>query len=86
MITFAIIGKTNVGKTTLFYATTLLEEKISNFPFTAMELNQGLNDAPKGCGQDYDPETVTGQVLIELLLTTAFRLSTDTRCTEQTSR
>jgi len=42
MLTFAIIGKTNVGKTTLFNAATLLDEKISNYPFTTTEPNQGI--------------------------------------------
>ena len=42
MLTFAIIGKTNVGKTTLFNAATLLDEKISNYPFTTTEPNHGI--------------------------------------------
>ena len=42
MLTFGIIGKTNVGKTTLFNAATLLDEKISNYPFTTTEPNQGI--------------------------------------------
>jgi len=42
MLTFAIIGKTNVGKTTLFNAATLMDEKISNYPFTTTEPNQGI--------------------------------------------
>jgi ribosome-binding ATPase YchF (GTP1/OBG family) len=41
MITFAIIGKTNVGKTTLFNAATLLNAEISNYPFTTKEPNIG---------------------------------------------
>ena len=42
MLTFAIIGKTNVGKTTLFNAATLLDEEISNYPFTTKEPNHGI--------------------------------------------
>jgi ribosome-binding ATPase YchF (GTP1/OBG family) len=41
MITIAIIGKTNTGKTTLFNAATLLNAKISNFPFTTKKPNIG---------------------------------------------
>ena len=41
MLTFAIIGKTNVGKTTLFNAATLLNAEISNYPFTTKEPNAG---------------------------------------------
>ena len=41
MLTFAIIGKTNVGKTTLFNAATLLNAEISNYPFTTKEPNVG---------------------------------------------
>ncbi|MGW8178500.1 MAG: GTPase, partial [bacterium] len=41
MLTFAIIGKTNVGKTTLFNAATLLNADISNYPFTTKEPNMG---------------------------------------------
>jgi ribosome-binding ATPase YchF (GTP1/OBG family) len=39
--TIAIIGKTNTGKTTLFNAATLLNAKISNFPFTTKRPNIG---------------------------------------------
>lgn len=41
MLTIAIIGKTNVGKTTLFNAATLLNAEISNYPFTTKETNVG---------------------------------------------
>lgn len=41
MLTVAIIGKTNTGKTTLFNAATLLNAKISNFPFTTKKPNIG---------------------------------------------
>lgn len=40
-MTVAIIGKTNVGKTTLFNAATLLNAEISNYPFTTKEPNEG---------------------------------------------
>ena len=39
--TIAIIGKTNTGKTTLFNAATLLNAKISSFPFTTKRPNIG---------------------------------------------
>ncbi|MBN2334569.1 redox-regulated ATPase YchF [Candidatus Bathyarchaeota archaeon] len=41
MLTFAIVGKTNVGKTTLFNAATLLNAEISNYPFTTKEPTGG---------------------------------------------
>lgn len=41
MLTIAIIGKTNTGKTTLFNAATLLNARISNFPFTTKKPNAG---------------------------------------------
>ena len=41
MLTIGIIGKTNTGKTTLFNAVTLLNAKISNFPFTTKKPNIG---------------------------------------------
>lgn len=41
MLTIAIIGKTNVGKTTLFNAATLLNAEISTYPFTTREPNVG---------------------------------------------
>ena len=41
LLTIGIVGKTNTGKTTLFNAATLLNAKISNFPFTTKEPNVG---------------------------------------------
>jgi len=41
MLTIGIVGKTNTGKTTLFNAATLLNAKISNFPFTTKKPNIG---------------------------------------------
>jgi len=40
-LTIGLIGKTNTGKTTFFNAATLLNAKISNFPFTTKEPNVG---------------------------------------------
>lgn len=41
MLTIGIIGKTNVGKTTLFNAATLLNAEIANYPFTTSQPNVG---------------------------------------------
>jgi len=41
LITIAIIGKTNVGKTTLFNAATMLDAEISTYPFTTKTPNEG---------------------------------------------
>lgn len=41
MLTIGLIGKTNTGKTTFFNAATLLNAKISNFPFTTKKPNVG---------------------------------------------
>jgi ribosome-binding ATPase YchF (GTP1/OBG family) len=49
MVTIAIVGKTNTGKTTLFNAATLLNAKISNFPFTTKEPNVGTAYASDIC-------------------------------------
>ena len=40
-MTIGVIGKTNVGKTTLFNAATLLNAEISTYPFTTKETNEG---------------------------------------------
>jgi len=42
VLNIALIGKTNVGKTTLFNAATLLNAEISNYPFTTKEPNVGV--------------------------------------------
>lgn len=42
LVTVAIIGKTNVGKTTFFNAATLLNAEISTHPFTTREPNEGV--------------------------------------------
>ena len=41
LLTIGLIGKTNTGKTTFFNAATLLNAKISSFPFTTKEPNVG---------------------------------------------
>lgn len=42
MVRIGIIGKTNVGKTTFFNAATLLNAKISTYPFTTKTPNRGI--------------------------------------------
>lgn len=49
LLTIAIIGKTNVGKTTLFNAATLLNAEISNYPFTTKEPNEGTAYVSDAC-------------------------------------
>ena len=40
MITLAIAGKPNCGKSTFFRAATLAQVEIANYPFTTIEANQ----------------------------------------------
>jgi ribosome-binding ATPase YchF (GTP1/OBG family) len=49
LLTIAIVGKTNVGKTTFFNAATLLDAKISNYAFTTTEPNVGTAYASDIC-------------------------------------
>jgi len=49
LLTIAIVGKTNVGKTTFFNAATLLDAKISNYAFTTTEPNIGTAYASDTC-------------------------------------
>ncbi|MEM2841955.1 MAG: redox-regulated ATPase YchF [Thermoproteota archaeon] len=42
MVRIGIVGKTNVGKTTFFNAATLLNAKISTYPFTTRTPNRGI--------------------------------------------
>lgn len=44
-----IVGKTNVGKSTLFAAMTLLPVKIADHPFTTIEPNVGVSYVRKNC-------------------------------------
>ncbi|MEM1627900.1 MAG: redox-regulated ATPase YchF [Desulfurococcaceae archaeon] len=44
-----IVGKTNVGKSTLFAAITLIPARISNIPFTTIEPNVGIGHVRKKC-------------------------------------
>jgi len=41
LLTIGVIGKTNVGKTTLFNAATLLNAEIATYPFTTIKPNVG---------------------------------------------
>ncbi len=49
MLTIALVGKTNVGKTTFFNAATLLDAKVSNYSFTTTEPNIGIAYASDVC-------------------------------------
>ncbi len=42
MITLAIAGKPNCGKSTFFRATTLAQAEIANYPFTTIDANHGV--------------------------------------------
>ncbi len=49
MVVVGLIGKTNVGKTTFFNAATLLNAKISSYPFTTKTPNRGIAYARTIC-------------------------------------
>jgi ribosome-binding ATPase YchF (GTP1/OBG family) len=49
LLSIGLIGKTNTGKTTFFNAATLLNAKISNFPFTTKKPNIGTAYACDVC-------------------------------------
>ena len=42
MITLAIAGKPNCGKSTFFRAATLAQVEIANYPFTTIDANHGV--------------------------------------------
>ncbi|BCU70614.1 redox-regulated ATPase YchF [Stygiolobus caldivivus] len=49
MITVGLIGKTNVGKSTFFAASTMLEVEIANRPFVTIEPNVGIAYVKQMC-------------------------------------
>src|SRR5438445_13463076 len=44
-----VVGKPNVGKSTLFAAATLAPVQIANYPFTTIEANRGVAFVRKPC-------------------------------------
>ena len=57
MITIAIAGKPNCGKSTFFSAATLAHAEIANYPFTTIDANHGvayLRTACPVCGEPLD--------------------------------
>ncbi|MDD3379476.1 MAG: 50S ribosome-binding GTPase, partial [Candidatus Methanomethylophilaceae archaeon] len=44
-----IVGKPNVGKSTLFGAATMAPVEIANYPFTTIEPNKGIAHVRKPC-------------------------------------
>ena len=49
MISIAVAGKPNSGKSTLFKATTLADVEIANYPFTTIDANHGISYARVKC-------------------------------------
>lgn len=49
MITIGLIGKTNVGKSTFFSASTMIDVPIANRPFVTIEPNVGIAYVKKRC-------------------------------------
>lgn len=46
-----VVGKANVGKSTLFKALTLAEVEIANYPFTTIEKNEGVGFVKVKCAE-----------------------------------
>jgi ribosome-binding ATPase len=44
-----IVGKPNVGKTTFFKATTLMDVEVANYPFTTIDANKGVGFVRNKC-------------------------------------
>ncbi|MDG6251610.1 GTPase, partial [Methanocalculus sp.] len=49
MITLALAGKPNCGKSTFFKAATLADVEIANYPFTTIDANHGVAYARVPC-------------------------------------
>jgi ribosome-binding ATPase YchF (GTP1/OBG family) len=47
-----VVGKANVGKSTLFKALTLAEVEIANYPFTTIEKNEGVGFVKVKCAEN----------------------------------
>lgn len=47
-----VVGKANVGKSTLFKALTLAEVEIANYPFTTIEKNEGVGFVKIKCAEN----------------------------------
>src|SRR2546422_7487353 len=48
-VELGVVGKPNVGKSTLFAAATLAPVQIANYPFTTIEANRGVAFVRKAC-------------------------------------
>ena len=75
MVTVALAGKPNAGKSTFFAAATMADVDMANYPFTTIDANRGMTavrtdcpclDLDDRCGNDYCHEGIR-YVPVELL-------------------
>jgi ribosome-binding ATPase YchF (GTP1/OBG family) len=75
MITLALAGKPNCGKSTFFRAATMAPAEIANYPFTTIDANVGVaffrtecpcRDLPARCGNCHDGARFVGVNLIDV--------------------
>ena len=48
-----VVGKANVGKSTLFKAMTLADVEIANYPFATIEPNEGVGHVRVECAEKF---------------------------------